>query len=388
MVKKIIAWLHLWLGLVSGLVVLISLTAASLFVWQEEWTNIWHRDKVFVPAIGKNELSVDSLLVNAQKAEPGREVSYVARPQDPRKAVVFDVVKSNPHPVWYYYHSAYLLNEQVYVDRYTGKVLGIIDNRSELIWKLYALHTSLLMQYEVGHYIVGVATLIIFVMALTGIVLWWPKNKAALKQRFWFRWKKTTRWRRKNYDLHNIGGIYTWVFILLFAATGLVWTFDWWEKGVYILLEENPEKMFSEPKVKQEAFDSYVYESILRDASSRVPQWESVGMTLPEVKTDSSQSLFCVVRYNTGSGWDEWNEYLYNSRNGRLYYSMTQSQKKLGEKWRTSNYAMHTGSIYGWPSKVLASLISLFCAFLPVSGFLIWWGRKRKKDRPKCRQQT
>lgn len=381
MFKKIAAWLHLWLGLASGLVVFISLFAAAVFVWQEEWTNFFHRDKVFVPSIGKTELSVDSLLINAKKAEPGREITYVARSRDPRKAVVFDVVKPNPNPVWYYYHSAYLLNEQVYVDRYTGKVLGIVDNRSELIWKIYALHTSLLLKYEVGHYVVGVATLIIFVMAVTGIVLWWPKNKAALKQRFWFRWKKTTRWRRKNYDLHNIGGIYTWILILFFAATGLVWTFDWWEKGIYRLLGEVSEEMFPATKVKPADAADYSFESILKDATGKVPAWENIGLSLPEAKADSAQSLFCVVRYNTGSGWDEWDEYLYNSKSGKAYYSMTQSQKKLGEKWRTSNYAIHTGSIYGWPTKVLATLIALFCAFLPISGLLIWWGRKNKVNR-------
>jgi uncharacterized iron-regulated membrane protein len=294
----------------------------------------------------------------------------VARSRDPRKAVVFDVVKPNPHPVCYYYHSAYLLNEQVYVDRYTGKVLGIVDNRSELIWKIYALHTSLLLKYEVGHYVVGIATLIIFVMAVTGIVLWWPKNKAALKQRLWFRWKKTTRWRRKNYDLHNIGGIYTWILILFFAATGLVWTFDWWEKGIYRLLGEVSEEMFPETKVKPADAADYSFESILKDATGKVAAWESVGLSLPEAKADSAQSLFCVVRYNTGSGWDEWDEYLYNSENGKAYYSMTQSQKKLGEKWRTSNYAIHTGSIYGWPTKVLATFIALFCAFCRYRGFL------------------
>lgn len=382
MIKKIASWLHLWFGLVSGLVVFISLFAAAIFVWQEEWTNAWHHDKIYVPAVGKKEISIDSLLVQAQRAEPNKDITYVTRPHDPEKAIVFDVVKPNPDPIWYYYHSAYLLNEQIYVDRYTGKVLGIIDNRSELIWQIYALHTSLLLKYEIGHYIVGAATMIIFIMAVTGIILWWPKNKAALKQRLWFRWKSTTRWRRKNYDLHNIGGMYTWIFFLFFAATGLVWTFDWWEKGIYRLLGETPEKMFAEPKVKEETVHTYTYESLLKTATDRVPEWISAGLTLREGKTDSAQSLFCVVRYNTHSVWDEWDEHLYNSKSGRRYYSMTQSQKLVGEKWRTSNYAMHTGSIYGIPTKILATLVALFCAFLPVSGFLIWWGRKRKARKP------
>ncbi|NHA02559.1 PepSY domain-containing protein [Mucilaginibacter sp. HC2] len=382
MIRKISGKIHLWLGLLSGLVVFVSLSAAAVFVWQVELTNWQHSDLVYVPIVGQHELSMDSLLASAKGAEPGRQITFASRDRDPRKAVVFDVVKENPHPSWYY-QSTYLYNEQVYVDRYTGKVLGIVNNKTEFIWVMYALHTSLQLKYEFGHYIVGGATLIIFVLAFTGMVLWWPKHKAAFKQRLWFRWKNTTRWRRKNYDLHNIGGIYTWLFILFFAATGLAWTFGWWESGIYRLLGAEPKKMFAEPKVPQEPEKTPLsYELLLRQAARRVPHWENIAITLPDMKTDSAQSLFCVVRYNTGSGWDEWDEYLYNSRNGRLYYTLTQSQKQLGEKWRTSNYAMHTGSIYGVPTKVLATIIALFWALMPVSGFLIWWGRRKKSIRP------
>jgi uncharacterized iron-regulated membrane protein len=32
-------------------------------------------------------------------------------------------------------------------------------------------------------------------MLITGIVLWWPKNKAARKQRFSFKWKNIKSWK-------------------------------------------------------------------------------------------------------------------------------------------------------------------------------------------------
>ncbi|HAA23578.1 MAG TPA: sulfite reductase, partial [Cytophagales bacterium] len=39
-----------------------------------------------------------------------------------------------------------------------------------------------------------------------------------------FRWKSTTRWRRKNFDLHAILGFYAGVLAFLMAYTGLVMT--------------------------------------------------------------------------------------------------------------------------------------------------------------------
>ena len=46
-IKKILGWLHLWLGLVSGTVIVISMLAASVFTWEEELTNWWYADLVF-----------------------------------------------------------------------------------------------------------------------------------------------------------------------------------------------------------------------------------------------------------------------------------------------------------------------------------------------------
>ena len=42
------------------------------------------------------------------------------------------------------------------------------------------------------------------------------------------------------------------------------------------------------------------------------------------------------------------------------------------------NYDIHVGAILGFPGKVLAFLLSLMCASLPVTGFLLWRGRKKK----------
>ncbi|MNL87508.1 hypothetical protein D3C87_2166950 [compost metagenome] len=39
------------------------------------------------------------------------------------------------------------------------------------------------------------------------------------------------------------------------------------------------------------------------------------------------------------------------------------------------------GSILGFPGKVMAFLASLIGASLPITGFLVWYGRKFKKKK-------
>ena len=43
---------------------------------------------------------------------------------------------------------------------------------------------------------------------------------------------------------------------------------------------------------------------------------------------------------------------------------------------------LHVGQIGGLTTKIIAFLASLICASLPITGFIIWWG-KRKKSRSK-----
>jgi uncharacterized iron-regulated membrane protein len=50
------------------------------------------------------------------------------------------------------------------------------------------------------------------------------------------------------------------------------------------------------------------------------------------------------------------------------------------DKLMRMNYDIHVGAVLGLPGKVLAFFASLLCASLPVTGFYIWWGRRKKKS--------
>jgi uncharacterized iron-regulated membrane protein len=69
-------------------------------------------------------------------------------------------------------------------------------------------------------------------MVISGLILWWPKKKN-LKQSMIIKW--SARWRRKNYDMHQVVGFYVMTFALVFAVTGMVWGFLWFRDGVYFV---------------------------------------------------------------------------------------------------------------------------------------------------------
>ena len=45
------------------------------------------------------------------------------------------------------------------------------------------------------------------------------------------------------------------------------------------------------------------------------------------------------------------------------------------------NYDIHIGAIGGLAGKIIAFLASLICASLPVTGTLLWYGKKFKKKK-------
>src|SRR5690606_16600406 len=54
---------------------------------------------------------------------------------------------------------------------------------------------------------------------------------------------------------------------------------------------------------------------------------------------------------------------------------------EFGEKILRMNYDIHVGAIGGLAGKIIAFLVSLLTATLPVTGVLLWYGRKYKKEK-------
>lgn len=85
-----------------------------------------------------------------------------------------------------------------------------------------------------GKVIVGVTTLIMVIILVSGVVIWVPRTRKALKNRLAV--SCTKGWWRFWYDSHVSLGIYATVFLLVMALTGLTWSFQWYRTVAYGLL--------------------------------------------------------------------------------------------------------------------------------------------------------
>jgi uncharacterized iron-regulated membrane protein len=379
-VKKVVSKIHLWLGFLSGVVVLISMSAAALYTWEQDLQYWYYQDWIFVEISGTEEvLPLERLWQNAQESVPGKKILGVEINSDPKRSYAFyNYQGADLNQARIFWWDDYAHYEYIYVNPYSGEVLGIKDLKKDWIYNTRMLHQYFLLTYEVGHLIVGVSTLLVLILTVTGLFLWFPRKLKNLKQRLTFKW--SARWRRLNFDIHQVGGFYLHGLIFILAVTGLVWTFDWWTNGIYRLLGNDPEKVWKkhQPLILEDFPEVPNLETILQDLKIRRDNWKNLSIYLPEDPSENSE-IGTYLAFDGDSGWDEWDSYYYHPISAQVLATELQEDKTLGAKWRNSNYAIHVGSIYGLPTKIMATSAALFLSSLPVTGFLIWFGRKKNK---------
>ena len=395
--KKLMGKLHLWLGLASGLVVFIVSITGCLYVFQRELFELAHRDvlRIAAPAPAARPLPYSEVWQKAQQAlGTAQPVMFANAYRAPDRAWSFMTYKGTPGKP--YFGGQVEVLRSAYVNPYTGQVTGIIDNKYEFFQLVKSVHWDLLLG-DAGRWAVSYGTLIFVFMLLSGLVLWWPKNKAARKQRLKVKWDASGK--RLNYDLHNTVGFYVTLVALAIALTGLTWSFDWVRNGVAYLATGHPAAAHGgkggkgkkgQPQDKaatlsaaDQAQADRSLDAAVRDAWQRIPAAVTVS-----AKPLTSFKDPLTVRVNEGESTRfRADQLTYDARTGVFQKAELYRDKLAGEKFLSMNYDLHVGAILGWPTKVLAFLASLVCASLPVTGFFIWWNRlkKNKKSRQPVR---
>lgn len=364
--KKIFGKLHLWLGLASGLVVLVVAATGCLLVFEDELDEWANHDFYFVSVPQHAQrLPLDSLVNSAAAYDPSLKISriYIETKADDR-SVVFWAKKGKKQTWW------------IAVNPYTGKVIKTIDNNKRFFGVVLNLHRTLCMN-EVGKAITGASCLIFAIMIITGLVLWWPKRWKLLKQRTRIQW--SSNWKRLNWDLHAVGGFYVHIVLFFIALTGLTWAYPWFNNAIYMVFDGKPMKKNEAPaNIVKQPIQAGFYESIYQQTNNKLAYKGRIGMIMPEKENLS----ITVNKMNRESSVSNITDVLYFEKGtGHLLKENLFKNSSTGNKVRRMVYPIHTGSLYGWPTQIIALIAALVAFSLPITGLLIYLGRKKKKTK-------
>lgn len=358
------AWLHLWPSIVSGLILVFVCLTGTIIVYCDELLD-FSAGKATHVSIGKEKVTSDQILGAIHQADSNLQISEVVFFQDPSRSI----------RVRAFHKESEKLNF-VYVNPYTAEILKI-DYTGHFFYITAHLHSNMLMG-KVGGWIVTIATIIFFISSVTGLILWWPKRwtKKTRQDSFTVKWK--AKFKRLNYDLHNVYGFYSLLLCFVLSLTGLIIFFH--PLGELIVgsfggSAEHMEKVL--PKVQEEK-KSVDYAQLAYQSLEEHPDKKNAGIWVYGLKKvgaydfrlgvsglKSTENLKHVVydRY-TGKKIDVEQPYI------------------IHEEVENTVWQLHMGQWWGQFGKLSTFLAGIIGTSLPITGFLIWWGRRKKKKRP------
>ena len=358
--RKILFKLHLVVAIIFGVFIALLGVTGSIMAFEDQLDRLFHQKLSYVKPQGPAK-SLAEIGEAVLKAYPGAEIASYS--------------PSTARDVSY---AVQLEDVTVYVNQYTGAVLGTRGDDAWLLQKIHQLHLRLAMMdkgRQFGETTIkwsGVAALF---LVITGAYLWWPVKRVSIRRgegsrRFWF-------------DVHNSFGIISLVFILTLVLTGLIIGFeDRTTPLLYRLSNSQPPPRLRLQTTPVEGATPITPDEALKIASVAAPgampsfinvaQGKDVyriNARYPEDRTPGGRTRIAVDPYSGKV------LLLVDSRHGPGGYNLV-----------NLNRAIHTGDIFGMASKTVMSLASLIMALQLVSGVVMWL--KRRDAEKKARAAT
>jgi len=165
--------------------------------------------------------------------------------------------------------------------------------------------------------------------------------------------------------LHSLSGIYVAVVAIMIALTGLIYTYVWGSGYRYAAQKTDAYGMFSKPMLSKSPPKA---KDISIDRIVEIAQQKMPGNNLTVQFPRAANAVYLVFANNETLFIDrasgEILEDLHSSQTNTLYW--------LG----TWNFALHVGTIWGMPSKILWFVTCVILMTSPVTGVWMWWERR------------
>ena len=385
--KKALRKIHLWLSVPTGIIITLVCFSGAMLVFEKEITEAVKPELYFVKEAKGEPVPMQQLMEKVEETLPDSvSISGVTVFADSTRT--YQVSLSKPR------------RASIYVNQYTGEVTGRSE-RLPFFNTMFHLHRWLLGSSSgVGKLLTGICTLVLVFILITGILMWLTNRNKPLKASLAIH--VTKGWGRFWHDLHVAGGIYTTIFLLAMALTGLTWSFSWYRTGFYACFgvessekggahgeggnshgegrgsrgegryshgdgRNNHEGKRGEGRGFHRRSPYRHWDDVLNEVALKNPGYQQITLKpeVAEVVPEGRLSMRAADKYS------------YDRRSGEITDVQLYSAGKKDTKVRSGVYMVHTGSWGGIITRILNFLAAFIGATLPLTGYWLWFRRKR-----------
>lgn len=237
---------------------------------------------------------------------------------------------------------------------------------------LYNLHYSLLLE-EDGKILLGIASLPLILLLISGLYLWWPapgKWIGALSI------KSGAAWKRRIYDLHAKPGVYSLLLVGTLTTTGLLLVVPgWFTPGIERLsplahmYHGNGQ---STPQAPQITADEAVRIALQRFPAAKVRWIHTPAPDQGFWRIQMRQAGEPNRRFPRTNVWID-------ASTGNILAIRDPQQNSAGDTLMDWLHPLHNGEAFGLPGRIVAFACGLLPLLALVTGFIRW----RHKVRPR-----
>jgi uncharacterized iron-regulated membrane protein len=355
-IRKILFWIHLTAGCLAGLVIFAMSVTGVLLAYERQLIRFFDRGaQSFPPSPGAAPLPISAILGGLEGPT----------------AVTIHFDPAAPAEV------SFGRDRVLLVDRYNGKTLGESAPRARAFFQsMEDIHRWLGASGEHragGRAITGACNLTFLLLVISGPFLWLPRRWSRQNVRSVLVFRGKLSGRARDFNWHNVFGIWSTIPLLVIVASGVVMSYPWANDLLYRwtgspAAAERPGGRGGpggDAGRRNPGPGLAIADSAWLRAEQRIPGWRSITLRVPP--TGGGPLAFTI---DTGDGGrpDQKTQLTLNPRTGETIRVEAFSNYNTGRRVRGWLRFLHTGEAGGVAGESIAGLASAGGALLVWTG--------------------
>lgn len=360
--RRLLVLLHRWVGIVLAIYVVVMGLSGGALVLHDEAAAVSRIPKIQPPASGQ-WMEPDRIADILRHKFPDMHLHTIYWPKDSSSPWFAEIKKGE---IGYFGENAFA----VYLHPTTGAILHV-HNYGASVWRwLQVVHINL-ASGRGGRWFNSVLALVVLFLILTGVLLWAPLQKAS--RALWsINW--SARPKRLLWELHQVAGIYSLAFLILFSATGAY--FGWRGQLNRAISHFLPMALLDKPlrPVEPITGDPLPIAAFLPSVTQQVPNFPITRVLYPE---QPNQPIRFVVYEGTRAEFDKASSLFYHPVTGELLRADLYREQKAGDRFVLWLAVLHFGAFTHLPVKLLWVVGAMSFPLMAITGVIMYVNKWR-----------